>query len=129
MTMDTLQETLKGAETLESSTAFEDSQKTENLDQKKIKLFSGFSKLTRNQRYNRLVEMEALSREDVRYLRGGAIKSLDLADKLIENVVGYFQLPLGVATNFIIDGKPVIIPMAVEETSIIAAASKTARFV
>ena len=73
--------------------------------------------------------MGALSREDVRYLKNGAIKKLDLADQLIENVVGYFQMPLGVATNFIIDGKPVLIPMAVEETSIIAAASKTARFV
>ncbi|MDE0150886.1 MAG: hydroxymethylglutaryl-CoA reductase, degradative [Bdellovibrionales bacterium] len=127
MTMDTLQEALKGVDALDSDVA-EESTQTE-LDSEKIKLFSGFSKLTRNQRYNRLVQMGGLSKEDVRYLRSGAIKSLDLADKLIENVVGYFQMPLGVATNFIIDGKPVIIPMAVEETSIIAAASKTARFV
>ncbi len=129
MTMDTLQETLKGT-TLDSSSDNLDIQQTDSdLAQEKIKMFSGFSKLTRNQRYNRLVQMGALSKEDVRYLRSGAIKKLDLADNLIENVVGYFQMPLGVATNFIIDGQPILIPMAVEETSIIAAASKTARFV
>ena len=129
MTMDTLQEALKNTGVLDSVTDEESKQTESDLEQEKIKLFSGFSKLTRNQRYKRLVEMGGLSKEDVRYLRSGAIKSLDLADKLIENVVGYFQMPLGVATNFIIDGKPVIIPMAVEETSIIAAASKTARFI
>ena len=128
--MDTLQETLKGAETLDSAGNNLDIQQIDSdLAQEKIKMFSGFSKLTRNQRYKKLVQMGALSKEDVRYLRSGAIKKLDLADKLIENVVGYFQVPLGVATNFIIDGQPVLIPMAVEETSIIAAASKTARFV
>ena len=127
---DIVQDTLKGTETLDSSGDHLEIQKTSSeLDQEKIKLFSGFSKLTRNQRYNRLVQMGALSVEDVRYLRRGAVKKLDLADQLIENVLGYFQLPLGVATNFIIDRKPVLIPMAVEETSIIAAASKTARFV
>ena len=122
---DILQDTLKNTEALADSSVDEKL----DLDQEKIKLFSGFSKLSRNQRYNRLVQMGALSREDVRYLKNGAVKKLDLADQLIENVVGYFQMPLGVATNFIIDGKPVLIPMAVEETSIIAAASKTARFV
>lgn len=131
MTMDTFQETLKGnPETLDSVDETLDVEKTESeLDQEKIKLFSGFSKLTRNQRYNRLMQMGALTKADVSYLRSGGIKKFDLADKLIENVVGYFQMPLGVAANFVIDGKPVLIPMAVEETSIIAAASKTARFV
>lgn len=125
---DILQDTLKSTETLTDSSV-DEKLNNKNLDQEKIKLFSGFSKLSRNQRYNRLVQMGALSREDVRYLKNGAVKKLDLADQLIENVVGYFQIPLGVAANFIIDGKPVLIPMAVEETSIIAAASKTARFV
>ena len=125
-----LEDTLKGAEALNPSMDPLDQQKTSSeRDQEKIKMFSGFSKLTRNQRYKRLIQMGALSKEDVRYLKNGAVKKLDLADKLIENVVGYFQIPLGVAANFIIDGKPVPIPMAVEETSIIAAASKTARFV
>jgi hydroxymethylglutaryl-CoA reductase len=52
-----------------------------------------------------------------------------LAEHFIENVIGYFQMPMGVATNFVIDGRALAIPMAVEETSIIAAASKTAKWV
>ena len=92
-------------------------------------LFTGFSKLGREERLQRLVELGALTPEDLRYLRAGAPLSLDLAEKFIENVVGYFQMPLGVATNFEIDGRVHVIPMAVEETSIIAAASKTAKWV
>ncbi len=92
-------------------------------------LFKGFSKLTREARYERLVEMGALSGEDVEFLSGGGLKDLGLAEKFIENVIGYFQLPLGVATNFRIDGRDYVIPMAVEETSIIAAASKTAKWI
>jgi hydroxymethylglutaryl-CoA reductase len=97
--------------------------------EKFVELFQGFSKLERDERLQRLLEMGALSAEDVRYLRAGAPLGLDLAEKFIENVVGYFQIPLGVATNFEIDGVPRVIPMAVEETSIIAAASKTAKWV
>ncbi len=92
-------------------------------------LFQGFSKLTREQRFNRLIEMGALKREDVKFLSQGGIKDFTLAENFIENVIGYFQLPLGVATNFCIDGQEILIPMAVEETSIVAAASKTAKWV
>lgn len=92
-------------------------------------LFQGFSKLSRKERFERLQEMGALTRDDVKYLSNGGIKDFDLAEKFIENVIGYFQLPLGVATNFHVDGEDYAIPMAVEETSIIAAASKTARWI
>ncbi len=54
---------------------------------------------------------------------------MNLADHFIENVIGYFQMPLGVATNFFIDGTDYVIPLAVEETSIIAALSKTAKWI
>lgn len=99
-------------------------------DQKVVNdLFKGFSKLTREERYQRLMEMGALSSQDVRFLRDGGLQDLNLAEKFVENVIGYFQMPMGVATNFVIDGREIAIPMAVEETSIIAAASKTARWV
>ncbi len=91
--------------------------------------FEGFSKLTRAERFERLVAMGALSSEDVAFLCDGGVRELDLGDKLIENVIGYFQLPLGVATNFRIDGADYAIPMAVEETSIVAALSKTAKWI
>lgn len=93
------------------------------------KLFQGFSRLNREERFSRLLELGALTDEDVAYLRQGGVDDITLADKLIENVIGYFQLPLGVATNFRIDHHDYIIPLAVEETSIIAALSKTAKWV
>ncbi len=92
-------------------------------------LFKGFSKLKRSERYQRLLELGALDSNDISFLKAGGLKDLELADHFIENSIGYFQLPLGVAINFRIDSKDYIIPMAVEETSIIAAASKTARWV
>ncbi len=54
---------------------------------------------------------------------------VDLANGMIENVIGTFQLPMGVATNFLIDGKEYLVPMAVEEPSVVAAASYMARIV
>ncbi|MDR3442780.1 MAG: hydroxymethylglutaryl-CoA reductase, degradative [Legionella sp.] len=92
-------------------------------------LFQGFSKLSREERFKRLLALGAITAEDVTFLKNGGIKDLNLADKLIENVIGYFQLPLGVATNFNINGQDYVIPMAVEETSIIAALSKSAKWI
>lgn len=92
-------------------------------------IFKGFSKLKLSQRFQRLLQIGALDAEDVSFLKTGGVKGIELADNFIENSIGYFQLPLGVATNFRIDGADHIIPMAVEETSIIAAASKTARWI
>ncbi len=57
----------------------------------------------------------------------GALSS-DLLDAFIENGIGTFSLPLGIATNFVINNHDVLIPMAVEETSVIAAASHGAKF-
>lgn len=92
-------------------------------------LFKGFSKLSREERFQRLMALGALTAEDIAYLNQGGVSDPNLADKLIENVIGYFQLPLGVATNFRIDGEDYVIPLAVEETSIIAALSKSARWI
>ncbi len=92
-------------------------------------LIKGFSKLNREERLKTLVQLGALTNEDVHYLEKGGLRDFSLGEKFIENVIGYFQLPLGVATNFRIDNKDYLIPMAVEETSIVAAASKTAKWV
>ena len=92
-------------------------------------LFQGFSKLSREERFQRLLALGAMTTDDIAYLRQGGVPDTNLADKLIENVIGYFQLPLGVATNFCIDGQDYVIPLAVEETSIIAALSKTAKWI
>lgn len=89
----------------------------------------GFSKLNKSERIQRLLEIGALTKAEAEHLLSPEKLSCDLAENFVENVIGYFQLPLGVATNFRIDGKDYVIPMAVEETSIIAAASKNARWV
>ncbi|MCB0406705.1 MAG: hydroxymethylglutaryl-CoA reductase, degradative [Bdellovibrionales bacterium] len=99
------------------------------MNDKMLELFQGFSKLTREERFSRLQKMGALSAEDIKYLKSGGLKDTKLAEKFVENVIGYFQIPLGVATNFVIDNQAYVIPMAVEETSIIAAASKTAKWI
>jgi len=59
-------------------------------------------------------------------LMGNAL-SLELADGMIENVIGTFELPLGVATNFLVNGKDYLVPMCVEEPSVVAAASYMAK--
>jgi hydroxymethylglutaryl-CoA reductase len=92
-------------------------------------IFKGFSKLTRTERLEALEETGVIEIKDVDYLQKGGLKDIALGEKFIENVIGYFQIPLGVATNFRIDGRDCVIPMAVEETSIVAAASKTAKWI
>src|SRR4051812_24376024 len=92
-------------------------------------LTEGFHRLSRADRLERVQELCGLSNDDLNILSGSAPPSTDIAEHLIENALGYFPIPLGVATNFTIDGRDLLIPMAVEETSIIAAASATAKWV
>lgn len=91
-------------------------------------MLQGFSKLDRRQRFARLLQLGILSADDIALLNSDGQMPINLAEKFIENVIGYFPMPLGVAVNFRIDKRDYVIPMAVEETSIIAAASKTAKW-
>ena len=93
------------------------------------KLTEGFQKLSRVERLERVRKICGLSDDELATLSGQKPLPFEIAENLIENVVGYFQLPLGIATHFMIDGREVLIPMAVEETSIIAAASATAKWI
>lgn len=92
-------------------------------------LFEGISKKSRQERLEILKKSGLLNSDEVDYLAKGGMKDFSLGEKFIENVIGYFQLPLGIATNFRVNNKDYIVPMAVEETSIVAAASKTAKWV
>lgn len=92
-------------------------------------LFQGFSKLSREDRLDRLKTMANLSDEDLEVLDGSAPFNLDLAEHFIENLIGSFPLPLGLASYFRIDGRDVPIPMAIEETSVVAACSSTAKWI
>ncbi|MFA6372747.1 MAG: hydroxymethylglutaryl-CoA reductase, degradative [Methanothrix sp.] len=86
---------------------------------------SGFYKLAPSERLIAVAEQAAIGAEEIAQVQTGLL--LDQADKMTENVIGMFQVPLGIATNFVIDGKEVLIPMATEEPSVIAAASNGAR--
>ncbi|MGB5099431.1 MAG: hydroxymethylglutaryl-CoA reductase, degradative [Methanothrix sp.] len=86
---------------------------------------SGFYKLAPSERLLAVAEQAAIGAEEIAQVQTGLL--LDQADKMTENVIGMFQVPLGIATNFVIDGKEVLIPMATEEPSVIAAASNGAR--
>ena len=68
-----------------------------------------------------------LSQEELEILENSGGITFDNADKMVENAIGTFSLPLGIATNFKINDKDYLIPMVIEEPSVIAAASKAAK--
>ena len=92
---------------------------------------SGFYKLTPAERRQIIVDWatmspeQAATLEDVLTSPGGL--TLVQADKMVENVVGTYALPLGIATNFVVNGQDVLVPMAIEEPSVVAGASLAAK--
>jgi hydroxymethylglutaryl-CoA reductase len=91
----------------------------------KTSVVSGFYKLPIEKRREFVSQFSNLREEDVKIFSS----SLDIttADRMIENVLGTFELPLGLAVNFLINGKDYLIPMATEESSVVAAASNAAK--
>ncbi len=87
----------------------------------------GFYKLTVEERLRIVAEFAGLSDEEVELLRRYAALDRETASRMIENVIGTFQLPLGIAVNFLINGRDYMIPMVIEEPSVVAAASNAAR--
>ena len=89
---------------------------------------SKFFEKSRKERLDIVAVFSNLSKDDLDTLENnnGGI-SFDNADKMVENAIGTFSLPLGVATNFKINDKDYVIPMVIEEPSVIAAASKGAK--
>jgi len=87
-----------------------------------------FFEKTRKERLDIVKNFASLSDEELELLENidGGI-SFENADKMVENAIGTFSLPLGIATNFKINGKDYVIPMVIEEPSVIAAASKGAK--
>jgi hydroxymethylglutaryl-CoA reductase len=87
-----------------------------------------FFEKPRNERLQIIKEFSGLTDEEIKLLENpnGGI-TFEKADKMVENAIGTFSLPLGIATNFKINGKDFVIPMVIEEPSVIAAASKGAK--
>jgi hydroxymethylglutaryl-CoA reductase len=86
-----------------------------------------FYDLSIDDRLTVLADETGLTESELASLNGKPGLTLEQADHMIENVVGLYNLPLGIARNFIINGRPVQVPMVVEEPSIVAGASFMAR--
>ncbi len=86
----------------------------------------GFYNKTLAERLQAVAEQVGLSQEEIDALSHAGL-SLDGADHMIENVVGLYSLPFGIATNFRINHKEVLVPMVLEEPSVVAGASLAAR--
>lgn len=89
--------------------------------------FSGFHKLKPEERLEKVRDFASLGEEDLEVLRKTGCLDLDAAGRMIENVIGTMELPFGVATNFTINGKSYLVPMVLEEPSVVAAASNAAK--
>jgi hydroxymethylglutaryl-CoA reductase len=90
---------------------------------------SGFHKLEMSERLERIARMFKLAPEEVEILRGVESLPADTANAMIENALGTFHLPLGLGLNLIVNGKEYLVPMAMEEPSIVAAVSSAAKIV
>ncbi|MGE7980358.1 hydroxymethylglutaryl-CoA reductase, degradative [Psychrobacillus sp. NPDC093200] len=87
----------------------------------------GFYQLMLEERLEIVIHNKGLTDEETNILTGNKAFPMALADSMVENVIGQFSIPLGVAANFKINGNDVFVPMATEEPSVIAAASNAAR--
>ena len=85
-----------------------------------------FYDLPVEERLAKIAKQAGLTSEESALL-GGAALSVAQADQMIENVIGLHNLPLGVAQNFLINGREVLVPMAIEEPSVVAGASFMAK--
>lgn len=88
--------------------------------------FKGFYKLSPERRLAEVAKFSGLSAEEVALLGKTGALDMQAADHMIENVFSTMPIPMGVAVNFKINGKDYLIPMAVEEPSVVAAASNAA---
>jgi len=88
----------------------------------------GFYNLRRGERLRRVARLVKLTEEEQNLIRTRALSN-EIADQLIENVIGVYGLPLGIVTNLQLNGRDYLVPMVVEETSVVAAASSAAQLV
>jgi hydroxymethylglutaryl-CoA reductase len=88
---------------------------------------SGFHKLSAERRIERVAEFAALAEDHRRQLAAPSNIDPHLADHMIENMITTIAIPVGVATNMRVDGRDVLVPMATEESSVVAAVGNSAR--
>src|SRR2546427_1666921 len=87
---------------------------------------ASFYKLPLEERLRIIKEFAGLTSEEAQTLASGTMPSAT-AQRMIENVISMFPIPLGIATNFLVNGRDYLVPMAIEEPSVVAAASNAAK--
>jgi len=87
----------------------------------------GFYNLPMDERLDKLAEASGLSCQDIEALRTDYGLVDEQADHMVENAIGSFGLPLGIGLNFIVNDQEVLVPMAIEEPSVVAGASFMAK--
>jgi hydroxymethylglutaryl-CoA reductase len=85
-----------------------------------------FYQMSLEERLSSIASKSGLTRNEISTVVNQSL-SFEEIDKMVENAIGSFSLPLGIATNFVINGKEYLVPMAIEEPSVIAAASNAAK--
>ena len=96
-------------------------------DQTRGSRLPGFYNLSLQERRKILLETGLLSEEEISALSGETGLGSQQADHMIENVLGTYALPLGIGLNFVVNGREVLVPMAIEEPSVVAGASFMAK--
>jgi len=94
-------------------------------DKSKSSTVSGFYKLPVEKRIEFVKKFSNLNGEEAKLF--SSCLDMDIADRMIENALGTFEIPLGIAVNFQVNGKDYLVPMATEESSVVAAASNAAK--
>ena len=89
---------------------------------------SGFYNLTLDERHAKIADNSPLTPEDLLPFASGGLTP-EAADHMIENVIGMHSLPLGIGLNFQVNGRDVLVPMAIEEPSVVAGASFMAKLI
>jgi hydroxymethylglutaryl-CoA reductase len=89
--------------------------------------FAGFYKLTPEERLRFVGEFAHLDKTELDILATSSALKIDTANRMIENAVGVMPVPFGIAMNFLINGKDRLIPMVIEEPSVVAGASHAAK--
>ncbi|MCK5476710.1 MAG: hydroxymethylglutaryl-CoA reductase, degradative [Candidatus Aenigmarchaeota archaeon] len=95
----------------------------------KTSKLSGFYKLPVEERLKIVAQFADLSSEETETINKNGSLPMEIANNMIENVIGTYELPIGIACNFLINNKDYLVPMVTEEPSVVAAASNSAKII
>lgn len=88
---------------------------------------AGLHKMTVAERIEVLKDFTELSEDELSLLGKSSVLDIQTADRMIENVIGTFELPLGLVPNMMVNGRDILVPLAVEESSVVAALANAAK--